>query len=56
MWIPALIDSTNREEYWGAWLDALLIARMRPDATMPQAKEELRLCSSHESSRFFRGP
>ena len=45
VWMPTRIDPTNREEYWEhGWM--LLIARMRPDATMPQAKEELRLLIS----------
>src|SRR5215475_8128571 len=39
-WIPASFDPTNIGEYWGySWM--LLIARLRPGATLPQARSEL---------------
>jgi putative ABC transport system permease protein len=40
MWIPARFDPTNRGEYWEhGWM--LLIARLRPGTTLPQANNEL---------------
>src|SRR5262245_14862124 len=40
MWIPALFDPTNRGEYWEhGWM--LLVARLRPGATLSQAQNEL---------------
>jgi len=40
LWLPARFDPTNRGEYWeDGWM--LLIARLRPGATLPQARSEL---------------
>src|SRR5215831_4929007 len=40
MWMPARFDSTQRGEYWEhGWM--LLIARLRPGATLAQAQSEL---------------
>jgi putative ABC transport system permease protein len=40
MWLPARFDSTQRGEYWEhGWM--LLIARLRPGSTLPQAQSEL---------------
>ena len=40
MWIPARFDPTDRGEYWEhGWM--LLVARLRPGATLPQAASEL---------------
>jgi predicted permease len=41
MWLPARFDATRRSEDWEhGWM--LLIARLRPGATLPQAQSELR--------------
>jgi predicted permease len=40
MWVPARFYSTSRDELWdSSWM--LLIARLRPGATLPQAQSEL---------------
>jgi predicted permease len=40
LWVPALFDQTRRDQYWEYdWM--LLIARLRPGATMLQAQSEL---------------
>jgi putative ABC transport system permease protein len=40
LWLPARFDPTRRDEYWEyGWM--LLIARLRPGATLIQAKSEL---------------
>jgi len=45
-WIPARFDPADRNEYWEhGWL--LLIARLRPGATLPQARSELPALISH---------
>jgi predicted permease len=41
IWLPARFDPANKGEYWEhGWM--LLVARMRPGATLPQAQGELR--------------
>jgi putative ABC transport system permease protein len=41
LWMPARFDPTNRGEFWEhGWM--LLVARLRPGATLPQAQSELR--------------
>jgi putative ABC transport system permease protein len=40
MWIPARFDPTDRGEYWEhGWM--LVVGRLRPGATLPQATSEL---------------
>ncbi len=39
-WIPARIDPANAEDYWGG-LFVPLIARLRPDANVEQARAEI---------------
>src|SRR5262249_12248170 len=40
MWVPARFDPTNEGEFWNyGWM--LLIGRLRPGATLPQAQSEL---------------
>jgi|SRR5581483_10493196 len=40
LWIPARLDPTNMEEYWGGDF-VTLIARLRPGATLLQARSEV---------------
>ena len=49
-WIPAKLDPSNVDDYWGdPYLP--LLARLRPGATVPQATSEIR--SLMARSRFF---
>src|SRR5215470_1563950 len=50
MWAPARFDPANRNEYWEYdWM--LLVARMRPGATMRQAQSELPMLISQIRSQ-----
>ncbi|MFI5006570.1 MAG: ADOP family duplicated permease [Solirubrobacterales bacterium] len=41
LWMPLRLDPSNPEDYWGfGWMP--LVARLRPGASLPQAREELR--------------
>ena len=45
LWIPARMDPDNEQEFWNyGWMQ--LIGRIRPGASLPQAREELRLMIS----------
>jgi putative ABC transport system permease protein len=40
LWVPLRLDPGNPEDYWGfGWMP--LVARLRPGATLPQARDEL---------------
>jgi len=40
LWVPLRLDPGNHEDYWGfGWMP--LVARLRPDASLPQAQGEL---------------
>ena len=50
MWAPARFDPANRNEYWEYdWM--LLVARLRPGATIPQAQGELPMLISQIRSQ-----
>ena len=46
LWIPLHMDPRNSEAYWGTGFMAL-IARLRPSATIQQAKSEIRSLTEH---------
>ena len=50
-WIPARVDPTNIETYWGGAYTPL-IARLRPGATMAQAGREVRSMMDHLRERY----
>ena len=56
IWLPLHIDSTNPTSSWAS--DYMpVVARLRPDATLEQARAEIRLFQSHVGELFpFRMP
>ena len=50
-WIPARVDPTNVETYWGGTY-APLIARLRPGATIAQAGGEVHSMMEHLRARY----
>ena len=51
LWIPAAMDPSNMEDYWGTEY-VPFIARLRPGATMAQAQGEVRAMMAHLRTQF----
>jgi putative ABC transport system permease protein len=51
LWIPLRLDPGNPEDYWGfGWMP--LVARLRPGASLPQARDELRTLVGRIATMF----
>jgi predicted permease len=51
LWVPLRMDPGNPEDYWGyGWMP--LVARLRPGAGLPQARDELRSLAARVSTMF----
>lgn len=51
LWVPLRLDPSHVEDYWGfGWMP--LVARLRPEASLPQAQDELRSMIARIATMF----
>jgi predicted permease len=51
LWVPLRLDPANPEDYWGfGWMP--LVARLRPETSLPQAESELRAMIARVATLF----